>query len=70
MKEQIDIEVHTFAKRGKRWPHKHQWVSIHEHPRGGEARFCFMLDDDECDGLEMCLTCLGRRYNSVKESKK
>lgn len=61
-KESIQIETMTWNNPGKKWFHKHQWVSIRHHPRGGAARACFMMDDDECDGFEMCLTCKGRRF--------
>ncbi len=67
-KEYITVQTISWNKKGKRWPHKHEWVSIHDHPRGGEARFCFMLEHEECEGLEMCLTCLARRVNNVSKN--
>lgn len=59
----IEIQTITWVKKDKWFFHEHEWVGVHDHPRGGEARFAFMLDYDECDGLEMCLTCKARRYN-------
>ena len=67
MKDYLEIQTFTWFHPGKKWFHKHEWVSIHDHPRGGEARFCFMLEHDECEGLEMCLTCLGRRVNKDRK---
>lgn len=55
------ITVYPFVKKGKRWPHKHKWVSLSEHPRGGEAAFAFMLEAEERVICEMCLTCPARR---------
>jgi len=57
----LEIQIFSFEKKGKRWPHKHKWVPLSEHPRGGEAAFCFMLEAEEQALCEMCLTCLARR---------
>lgn len=66
MIDSIPIQVFSIAKRGKRWPHKHEWVPLKEHPRGGEVSFCFWLDSDEAAMVEMCWTCLARRMKGIK----
>lgn len=55
------IIVNALKRKGKRWPHRHKWVPLSEHPRGGEVSFCFMLEKEERDRVQMCKTCTARR---------
>lgn len=57
----VDIVSFSLVKKGKGWPHKHKWVPLEQHPRGGEVSFCFWLEREERDQVEMCLDCLARR---------
>ena len=61
MKASISLEIFHLEKRGRRFFHKHKWVPLVEHPRGGDVAFCFMLESEEQDKVEMCLTCTARR---------
>jgi len=63
----IPIEVFPLVNKGKRWFHIHKWVPLSEHPRGGDVSFCFMLEADEQDRVEMCLTCPARRIKKMKK---
>ena len=60
-KEYIAIEVHYLEKKGRRWFHKHKWVPLADHPQGGDVSFCWMLEQEERDRVEMCLACPARR---------
>ncbi len=60
-KEYIEIKIFSVAKKGRKWFHKHQWVPLDKHPNGGAVAFCFMLEREESDRVEMCLTCPARR---------
>ncbi len=59
----VDIMCFSWERKGKRFFHKPEWVNVKDHPRGGEARFAFILESEEWKVLEMCLTCNARRIN-------
>ena len=64
------LVIHTISleKKGRRWPHKHKQIPLRDHPRGGDVRFTFMLEDDEPDKIEMCSTCSARRMKPKDSS--
>lgn len=57
-----EIEIYSFVKKGSHNPfHRHRWTSLAQHPDGGRAIAAFMLEDNEAQQCEMCLTCNARR---------
>jgi len=61
-KDTLDIEVFTMHNPGNTSrKHRHNWIPLSEHPRGGEVAFAFMLESEEQDKIEMCTDCHARR---------
>ena len=61
MRELCLMETVTLERTGRWFFHKHKWIPLSKHPRGGEVAFFFMLEEDERDKVEMCITCPARR---------
>ena len=62
------VVINRLVRRGKRWPHKHKWIPLRDHPRGSDVIVCFMMEDDEPDKVEMCSKCSARRAIKPKHA--
>lgn len=43
-RKRVSIDTICLTKKGKGWPHKHKWVPLRAHPRGGDVCVVFMLE--------------------------
>lgn len=59
------VIINHLVRKDKTFPHLHKWVSLKDHPRGGDVSCCFMMEREERDTVEMCLNCLARRIKAT-----
>lgn len=59
------VIINHLVREDRKFPHLHKWVSLEDHPRGGDVSACFMMEKEERDTVEMCLNCYARRIKAT-----